>query len=419
MSEEKNKFQENAKIIKIRDYLLETYDFRHNTVTQRLEFRQRGEADYVDFDNRFKSDLIIELKTLKFNKPKEDLDDILNSSIIPIYSPISEYFENIEYKGTGFIKQLTDLIVLEDLKLRLNKPYHDMFEEYFKKWLTACYLCATNKSINDVMLILIGGQGLYKTTFLNYLIPEELKEYRVCSHINPSLSDYNTASYLAEKFMINIDDQMENIFGKDYNSMKAIISAPDVSMRKLYKSDHKRRLRIANFCGSVNEPKFLRDSTNRRYLCFQIKSIDKTYIDIDINALWAEIKHEADKLKSYYIWGRNEFEEIEILNEHFSSPTIGEENLKSLFVPADEDDNDDVIFLTYAEIIKLLRIYSGDNNIKEYEVKTAMRKFKYKSFNKRLRRFKDPRSVYAVKLANYEQIAYTLISPYRENETEF
>jgi hypothetical protein len=73
-----------------------------------------------------------------------------------------------------------------------------------------------------------------KTTWLNKLCPDEMKEFLICSHINPSLTDQNTANFLAEKWFVNVDDQLETIFGKDFNSMKAIITAPFVTNRKTW-----------------------------------------------------------------------------------------------------------------------------------------------------------------------------------------
>ncbi len=45
-----------------------------------------------------------------------------------------------------------------------------------------------------------------------------MREFLICSHINPSLTDQNTSNFLTEKWFVNIDVQLETIFGKDFNS---------------------------------------------------------------------------------------------------------------------------------------------------------------------------------------------------------
>lgn len=395
-----------AQIQQIKDFIEESYDVRFNSITQTLEYREKnGGIGYEQLTDQIKTDIIIQLKQLFFKKPKEDLDDLLNSSMIPRFDPLKEYFNTTFYEGEGHISKLASCIVLDEPdRLIDGKPYKQLFRAYFEKWLTACYLCSTGRLVNDVMLILIGAQGRFKTSFLNFLTPNRLEDYRVCSHINPTLTDYNTSNYLAEKFFINVDDQMENIFGKDYNSMKAIISAPDITNRKLYRASHQRRRRIANFCGSVNESRFLRDSNNRRYLCFAITDIKADYINIDIDAVWAEVKHKADRANVTYIFGKEDYRIIDLMNASFEAPTEEAETLQTIFVPAPENASGNVYYMQFTEILQVLRIESGNNTLKPYNLQTAMRKYGYATRSVKTRRFAmQPRNLYPVQLLNPDQ----------------
>lgn len=389
-----------AQIQKIKEFLEESYDVRFNSITQTLEYREKNSIGYEQFTDQIRTDIIIQLKQLFFKKPKEDLDDLLNSSMIPKFDPIKEYFGSLSYEGEGHIERLARCIVLDDPdRLIDGKHYRELFRSYFEKWLTACYLCSTGRLVNDVMLILIGAQGRFKTSFLNFLTPKKLEDYRVLGHINPSLSDYNTSNFLAEKFMINVDDQMETIIGKDYNSMKAIISVPDITNRKLYRASHQRRRRIANFCGSVNESRFLRDSNNRRYLCFAIADIRSDYINIDIDAVWAEVKRKADKANINYLFGKEDYRIIDLMNSTFEAPTEEAETLATVFQPAPEDTAGTVYYMQFNEIMQVLRIESGNNSLKSYNLQTAMRKYGYTTSGVRKARFQNqPRNLYRVQL---------------------
>lgn len=405
-----------AQIQQIKDFIDESYDVRFNSVTQTLEYREKNTIGYSQLTDQIKTDIIIQLKQLFFKKPKEDLDDLLNSSMIPRFNPLKEYFNSVPYNGDGHISQLANCIVLDEPDKEIDGvKYKDLFRAYFEKWLTACYLCSTGRLVNDVMLILIGAQGRFKTSFLNFLTPKSLEDYRVCAHINPTLTDYNTSNFLAEKMFVNVDDQMETIFGKDYNSMKAIISAPDITNRKLYRASHQRRRRIANFCGSVNESRFLRDSNNRRYLCFAITDIKPGYIDIDMDSVWAEVKRKADKSNVMYIFGKEDYRRIDLMNMSFEAPTVEAEILHSIFKPAEDNSREPVFYMQFTEILQILKQESSDNYLKIFNLQTAMRKYGFQTRSVKLRRFAmQPRNLYPVQLINYSDAWRDRLYMYRK-----
>ena len=196
--EESKPVIKTAQIDNIQKYVDQAYDFRFNTITQTLEYKEKRDQFYLPFQEKQKTDIIIQLKRQLFKKPKEDLDDLLNSSLIREYNPIRDYFDGLEHDGRKHIAKLANCITLDDPDKDIGGyKYRDLFNHYFKQWLMACYLCSTGRIVNDVMMILIGAQGRFKTSFLNYLTPKDLQDYRVCSHINPSLTDYNTSNFLA------------------------------------------------------------------------------------------------------------------------------------------------------------------------------------------------------------------------------
>ncbi len=405
-----------AQIQQIKDFIDESYDMRYNSVTQTLEYREKNTIGYSQLTDQIKTDIVIQLKQLFFKKPKEDLDDLLNSSMISRFDPLKEYFNSIPYNGDGYIAQLANCIVLDEPEKEIDGvKYKDLFRAYFEKWLTACYLCSIGRLVNDVMLILIGAQGRFKTSFLNFLTPKSLEDYRVCAHINPTLTDYNTSNFLAEKMFVNVDDQMETIFGKDYNSMKAIISAPDITNRKLYRASHQRRRRIANFCGSGNESRFLRDSNNRRYLCFAITDIKPGYIDIDMDSVWAEVKRKADKSNVMYIFGKEDYRRIDLMNMSFEAPTVEAEILHSIFKPAEDNSREPVFYMQFTEILQILKQESSDNYLKIFNLQTAMRKYGFQTRSVKLRRFAmQPRNLYSVQLINYSDAWRDRLYMYRK-----
>lgn len=388
-------------ITRMHNNLSKRYEFRRNRIRQKMEWREVGTEDWQELDDQSEADIIYWLKTLGYKKPESDLATILHSSHIDNYNPVKEYTDGLQLRGLGQLRKLMNAVKLDpNIEGEIEgKTYRQLFELYFVKWLMACYKCMTGEKFNDVMLLLIGAQGRHKTSFLNFLCPRGLDDYRHTGHIEPTLNNYLTASYLVEKIWINVDDQMENIFGKDYNSMKSIISQDKVSRRLLYAKHSIQQTRIANFCGSVNEAGFLRDSNNRRYLCFAIDDIDVSYSEVDIDSVWAEVKELCDAAPSKYIFTQDDFRIIDLMDDNFIAPVEENELLKNCFEPTDGKAQWNY-YMQFTEILSVLKKVGGNNGLKSYNLQTAMRKYKYQKLSmRRPERGMMPLQLYTVKIA--------------------
>lgn len=340
----------------ISDYLQKKYDPRFNEMTHELEILFQGRR--TSLEDRILFKIVFDLDMEGYTYKKRDVSanlviQLIHALASQSYHPLHDYFEQLEWDGKDHIQALADTVTISDLEK--NGVYlRDLWLPFLKKWLVAAVAQATrDKASNHTCLILSGGQGKGKTTWLNKLCPRELKEYLVCSHISPSLTDSTTANYLAEKFIINIDDQLEVIFGKDYNSMKALITAPAVNNRKAYARLAPRRPRTASFVGSVNSPQFLTDTQNRRYLVFEIEDINYQ-TDVDINQVYAQAKHLLENGFSYWL-NQEEIAQLNEINTLFRIQSTEEELLRKYYRPATSTDSkDDVKYLMQTEIMQKL-----------------------------------------------------------------
>jgi predicted P-loop ATPase len=413
----KNKAKANPKrhyIQEYKDYLDLHYEFRRNVLTLEIEVRPIKDKKFKVLDESLLNSIWIDMQMDGYKCTDVLLMKILNSKLTNSYNPLRQYFENLPpYRGkVDYIKKLAATIKVMDLGSD-NVHQQQLWEPYLRKWLVASAATANGLGVNHTCLILVGGQGAGKTTWLNRLCPEEMKPFLVCSHINPSLTDQNTANYLAEKWFVNIDDQLETIFGKDFNSMKAIITAPFVTNRKTWHKLTKTRPRICSFMGSVNNPRFLTDTQNRRYIVFTTETVDYKH-KIDMNKVWAQALHLAQE-KFPYWFSHEELQELNKVNEIYRQLSPEEEWLMKLYEPC-ERTNPKAQFLMPSEILSKLNAWSG-MKLSIRRLAIAMEKLGFgETISKRIKEL-GSRKVYAV-IERSEEDEQQLQQSYKQKEGE-
>jgi hypothetical protein len=269
--------------------------------------------------------------------------------------------------------------------LQLANPHIDKERLWniFARWTIAAVNSALGIKHNDVMLILSGSQGLYKTSYLNHLVPNELgkEKYLVTGHIEPSLTNQNTANYLCEKFIVNIDDQLEVIFGKEYNSMKAIISIDRVTSRRVYAKFDRTRRRIANFVGSVNSNEFLTDNQNRRYFVIEVSNIDPAYINIDMCRFWAEALAVSKQIRPFDVYGRSVYMDIDAISTHYTHSSVEQSLISRLFSPHPTEGKTEELFMTNGEIALELQKFAN-KQLSQIKIANELKRLGYQRITK-------------------------------------
>lgn len=217
----------------------------------------------------------------------------------------------------------------------------------FKKWAVATIACALeDKTANQTVLVLQGSQGIGKTTFLENLLPEPLKDYYYSGEINPS--DKDTLINMSECLLINLDE-LSSLNKNRESALKEIITKTSIRVRRPYGRYSDNLPRRASFFGSVNDNQILSDTTgSRRFLINQVKSIDyQTPIDLD--RFWAEA-YELYKNGFQYFFDQNEIKKVNEANEDFEVINPEEESLIYYFKPWDKVNEYGYVKLTATQI---------------------------------------------------------------------
>ena len=227
----------------------------------------------------------------------------------------------------------------------------------FKKWFVAMVASwMKDEVVNHQVLVLIGKQGIFKTTWLEHLIPPHLRAY-ACKLANSTDLNKDERMRIAEFGLISLDE-IDSMNNRELNQLKSIITATDVNERAAYAYTKERRIRLASFCASGNRRDFLTDITgNRRWLPFEVESILNPFHTIlPYDQLYAQAWALAqDPLFSYWF----DLDEIEVLeehNQHFRDESNEEQLLPILFdVPAEGRGE----FMTTAQISERLVTYGN------------------------------------------------------------
>ena len=227
----------------------------------------------------------------------------------------------------------------------------------FKKWFVAMVASwMKDEVVNHQVLVLIGRQGIFKTTWLEHLIPPHLRAY-ACKLANSNDLNKDERLRIAEFGLISLDE-IDSMNNRELNQLKSVITATDVNERAAYAYTKERRVRLASFCASGNRRDFLTDITgNRRWLPFEVESIQNPFYTIlPYERMYAQAWALAqDPLFSYWF----DLDEIEVLeehNQHFRDESNEEQLLPILFdVPAEGKGE----FMTTAQISERLVTYGN------------------------------------------------------------
>ena len=232
----------------------------------------------------------------------------------------------------------------------------------FKKWFVAMVASwMKDEVVNHQVLVLIGKQGIYKTTWLEHLIPPHLRAY-ACKLANSSDLNKDERLRIAEFGLISLDE-IDSMNNRELNQLKSIITATDVNERAAYAYTKERRVRLASFCASGNRRDFLTDITgNRRWLPFEVESIQNPFTTLlPYERMYAQAWALAQDPFFSYWFDLDEIEVLEQHNQHFRD-TSNEEQLLDVYFAVPPTDATNAKFLTTAEISERL-IYYG--NIKK------------------------------------------------------
>ena len=274
---------------------------------------------------------------------------VLQSHRIPDVHPLRDYVMQCRPYTSDqpdWIQYLADQV-----KVNGGEEKQKLWHCCFRKWFVAMVASwLEDEVVNQQVLVLIGKQGTFKTTWLEHLLPPELRAYG-CKMANSAQLNKDERLRIAEYGLIALDE-IDAMSPKELNVMKSVITASDISERAAYGYTKERRIRLASFCASGNKQEFLTDITgNRRWLPFHTLSIQNPFCTtLPYEQLYAQAKWLIDNGFQYW-FDMDDIDTIEQHNDAFRAQENEEQLLAVYFdIPAEGQGQ----FMTTAEISEKL-----------------------------------------------------------------
>ena len=361
MSEEKKNRQQLAC-----DYIHENYvafnRLRYDLIAQKVQVCEERWRYITNADiNSIVCDCCAETGA---NITAKEILTVLNagSSYIPRVHPLRDYVLSLKPytpDQPDWIDMVARQVTVKPLgeEAKGDKARgEELWRLCFKKWFVAMVASWLKDDIvNHQVLVLIGRQGIFKTTWLERLIPPHLRDY-CCKLANATQLSKDDRLRIAEFGLINMDE-LDAMTPRELSAMKSVITASDVNERAAYGYTKERRVRLASFCASSNKREFLTDMTgNRRWLPFEVESIQNPfYTTQPYDLMYAEALYLIENDFNYWF----DMEEIDTLEEHneaFRAQDSEEQLLPILFdIPAEGKGE----FMTTAQISERLVSYGN------------------------------------------------------------
>lgn len=369
--ERKPNWQEtHASVDDIKAFLANRIMLRHNVITNRVEYRVPGSSTpdlrpkWEPICDRVVNTLWTELSEQKPTRP-QDIYRVIDSDYVPDFNPFTNYLERLPpWDGQNHILAMSLSVTVKG-----GVEQQMLFYQYLRKWLVAMVAGWIDPvEVNHEILVLIGRQGIYKTTWFQYLLPPELRPY-FYTKTNANRMNRDDLLTLSQYGLVCCEE-LDTMRPSELNQLKAAVTMQHVDERAAYARYHEHRKHIASFCGTGNNPQFLSDSTgNRRWIPFEVESINNPRTHpIDHANVFAEAY--TLYLQDFCHWvNANEMEQLAAHNEAFENPMPEIEKIREFFRPPQPGDQ--VEFVTRTMIFETIST-NPSLQLKISNISTAM-----------------------------------------------
>ena len=325
---------------------LKKQELQYDTLTQKTR-QKLADGQWTEMKERDENDLYMACCAESGTNLTEKLfHTVLNSSVVPEVNPLRDYV----LSRAAWNPEMPDYIGQAAAMVHMATDQEDaLWRACFPKWFVAMVAgWIDDQIVNHQVIVLVGRQGIYKSSWINRLLPPELQAYST-DHIDIDRLDRDEELRAAEYGLINIDE-LDKLTDRQLNKLKSMITTTNVNVRAPFGRHKEKRVRVASYAASGNKAEFLTDQTgNRRWLPFHVVAIDSPFKhQLPYDGMFAQALYLLRDGFNYWF----DLDDISNLEQHveaFMIPTSEEELIPLYYSPAKLEDAGST-FLTLAEI---------------------------------------------------------------------
>ena len=361
--EHKASWQETyASIDDIMTFLDNHVMLRHNVVTGRVEYRfpttyyNKTPTEWQPISDRVVNSLWTDMA--RGNPVRiQDMQRVIESDYVADYDPFRFYMDNLplwnEDKDDYIMELAMSVIVKGEAEVQM------LFCQCLKKWLVGMVACWLDpKVVNNVILVLIGEQGSYKTTWFSCLLPPELRAY---FRIKTNASRMTKDDLLAlTQYGLVCYEELDTMGNRELNELKSAVTMPSIDERPAYGRYHEHRRHLASFCGTGNNVQFLNDPTgNRRWLPFEVDSImSPRMFPFNYEGIYSQARRLYRDGFQYW-FSQSEIQRLNSHNRQFETPRLETELVDIYFRKPNEHETGE-----FMPVARAMQIIGGNTTQK-------------------------------------------------------
>ena len=343
-----------ANVDDIKQYLDKMAKLRFNTLTKRVEYHCDNINDCSEEWQPLSDRIVNSLWTMMSQDYVVNINDIyrvIGSDYVAEYDPFRDYIDSLPewHEGdTDYISLLADTVTVKGD----DAVSSDMWQRCLTKWLVAMVASWLSPSVvNNVILVLVGPQGMYKTTWFNFLLPPPLRKY-FYTKTNSRRMSRDDLLTLTEYALVCCEE-LDSMNTSEYNQLKAAVTMPTVDERAAYARYKDHLAHIASFCGTGNNTQFLSDPTgNRRWLPFEVKHIKSPRDNpLPYEGIYSQVAYLLNTGYRYW-FSQEEIAELAGHNTAFETPRLESELVMLYFRHPVEPEHGE--FMTAGRVLQII-----------------------------------------------------------------
>lgn len=259
-----------ASIDEMEVFITDRYRLRKNTMSHTIEYQPAEGGDgWKRMDDSFENSLWCAMERQGIHTEFFSLRALLVSDFVPEFNPFQSYLDTLPpWDGK------TDHIGMLWKRVRCKDTDAQTFDFFARRWFVAMVASALDEQVvNHQILVLLGRQGTFKSSFMENLLPPELRAYYT-SKTNSMRLTKDDHFALTENLLINFEE-IDSMSRSELNQLKALTTVTHIQERPPYARNKVRLPHVASFCATGNNLQFLTDDTgNRRWMPFEVEHIE-------------------------------------------------------------------------------------------------------------------------------------------------